>query len=156
MNWFIGLFIAAIIGSLGVAGYFYFDYSQKQIERISTDLGTLKVVNEAQDQTIRAVQEANKLMLVIAEKVQEQQTLAANAVTDLERKFNKMTIDGQRDIGRLAEARPDSIERIINNATNVVFRCMEISTGKDLNQQEREEYDATGKIAACPGTVLPR
>ena len=153
--WFTYLIILLVFGGMLGAGYMYFDYTQKQISTLSQDLGTVKAENKLQDEAIDSVKKANIDMKRIAEIISTLQYEAQKAVTDLERKFNKMTLEGQRDLGRLAEARPDSIERIINEGTDSVFRCMEISTGSVLTEEEKKQYDDTGKISKCPGVVVP-
>lgn len=153
--WFTYLIILLVFGGMLGAGYMYFDYTQKQISTLSQDLGTVKAENKLQDEAIDSVKKANIDMKRIAEIISTLQYEAQKAVTDLERKFNKMTLEGQRDLGRLAEARPDSIERIINEGTDSVFRCMEISTGSVLTEEEKKQYDDTGKISKCPVVVVP-
>ena len=153
--WFTYIIILLVFGGMLGAGYMYFDYTQKQISTLSQDLGTVKAENKLQDEAIDSVKKANIDMKRIAEIISTLQYEAQKAVTDLERKFNKMTLEGQRDLGRLAEARPDSIERIINEGTDSVFRCMEISTGSVLTEEEKKQYDDTGKISKCPGVVVP-
>ncbi len=153
--WFTYLIILLVFGGMLGAGYMYFDYTQKQISTLSQDLGTVKAENKLQDEAIDSVKQANIDMKRIAEDISTLQYEAQKAVTDLERKFTKMTPEGQRDLGRLAEARPDSIERIINEGTDNVFRCMEISTGSVLTEEEKKQYDDTGKISKCPGVVVP-
>lgn len=154
--WWVYLIAIAAFGGVLGAGYMYFDYTQKQISTLSQDLGTVKAENKLQDEAIESVKQANIDMKRIAEIISDLQQEAQKAVTDLERKFTKMTIEGQRNLGRLAEARPVSIERIVNEGTDTVFRCMEISTGSELTEEEKKEYDETGKIRNCPGTVIPR
>jgi hypothetical protein len=153
--WWVYLMALAAFGGVLGAGYMYFDYTQKQISTLSQDLGTLKVANKLQDEAIVSIKEANASIKVIAEAIQSQQAESEAAVVALERKFTKITVDGQRDLGKLAEARPVSIERIVNEGTDKVFRCVEISTGSKLSVEEKKEYDDTGKIRDCPGLVIP-
>ena len=137
--WWVYLIAIAAFGGVLGAGYMYFDYTQKQIATISEDLGTMKSKNELQDKAIEVIKTANEDVKRIAETIQLQQTESKEAVTTLERKFTKMTVDGQRDLGKLAEARPVSIERIVNEGTDKVFRCTELSTGAKLNEEEKNE-----------------
>jgi hypothetical protein len=153
--WWVYLAAIAAFGGVLGAGYMYFDYTQKQISTLSQDLGTVKAANELQDKAIATIKEANIEMKRIAEAITDQQADSQEAVTSLERKLTKITVDGQRDLGRLAEARPVSIERIVNDGTKKVFRCVEISTGSKLTVEEKKEHDDTGKIRDCPGLVIP-
>jgi hypothetical protein len=147
--------VFVFLAGLGTAFYFYYQDSQKKMFKMASDISTLQISNEMQSKTIDVLVADSKLMKTISEKIQEAQKTSQKAVSDLANTFRKMTLDGQRDIGNLAQARPDSIERIVNNGTKKVFRCMEISTGNPLTEEERKEYDETGKLRDCPGTVLP-
>lgn len=122
---------------------------------MASDISTLKIVTDQQDDTINKLVLDTETMKVIADKIDEAQKISQKVVDDLANTFRKMTLDGPRDIGNLAQARPESIERIVNNGTDKVFRCVEISTGSILTEEERKEYDETGKLRNCPGTILP-
>ncbi len=152
--WTYVIFFTFIAG-LGTAFYFYYQDSQKKMLNMASDISSLQVTTEIQSKTIDSIVADAKTMKLISEKVQEVQETSKKVVDDLAKTFRKMTLDGQRDIGNLAQARPDSIERIVNNGTDKVFRCLEISTGNPLTEEERKEYDETGKLRDCPGTVLP-
>ena len=143
------------IAGLGTAFYFYYQDSQKKMLNMASDISSLQVTTEIQSKTIDSIVADAKTMKLISEKIQIVQETSQQVVDNLVKTFRKMTLDGQRDIGNLAQARPDSIERIVNNGTDKVFRCLEISTGSPLTEEERKEYDETGKLRDCPGTVLP-
>ena len=154
--WWVYLAAIAAFGGVLGAGYMYFDYTQKQIAVISQDLGTVKAANKLQDEALETIKEANVEMRRIAEHIQSQQADSKSAVTVLERKLTKITVDGQRDLGKLAEASPVSIERIVKEGTDKVLRCLAILTGWSLTDEEKKEHDDTGKIRDCPGLVIPR
>ncbi len=152
--WTYVIFFTFIAG-LGTAFYFYYQDSQKKMLNMASDISSLQVTTEIQSKTIDSIVADAKTMKLISEKIQTVQETSQQVVDDLTKTFRKMTLDGQRDIGNLAQARPDSIERIVNNGTDKAFRCLEISTGNPLTEEERKEYDETGKLRDCPGTVLP-
>jgi len=149
------IILFTFIAGLGTAFYFYYQDSQKKMLNMASDISSLQVTTEIQSKTIDSIVADAKTMKLISDKIQEVQETSKKVVDDLAKTFRKMTLDGQRDIGNLAQARPDSIERIVNNGTDKVFRCLEISTGNPLTEEERKEYDETGKLRDCPGTVLP-
>ena len=149
------IIVFVFIAGLGTAFYFYYQDSQKRMGKMAADISSLQITTDIQSKTIDRLVIDAKLMKSISEKIETAQQTSKKAVDDLARTFRKMTLDGQRDIGNLAQARPDSIERIVNNGTKKVFRCLEISTGNPLTEEERKEYDETGKLRDCPGTVLP-
>ena len=150
---FISLFL--FLSGLGAGAYFYYQDTQNRMLTMASDISTLKIVTDQQDDTINKLVLDTETMKVISEKIDEAQKISQKVVDDLANTFRKMTLDGPRDIGNLAQARPESIERIVNNGTDKVFRCVEISTGSILTEEERKEYDETGKLRNCPGTILP-
>ena len=149
------IILFTFIAGLGTAFYFYYQDSQKKMLNMASDISSLQVTTEIQSKTIDSIVADAKTMKLISEKIQIVQETSQQVVDNLAKTFRKMTLDGQRDIGNLAQARPDSIERIVNNGTDKVFRCLEISTGSPLTEEERKEYDETGKLRDCPGTILP-
>lgn len=153
--WLYLLGFAALLG-FGGGVYFYYTDTQNRLAQYASDISTLKTATDEQAKTINQLLVDTGVMKVIAEQIDEAQKASQQVVTDLQITFRKMTIDGPRDIGNLAQARPESIERIVNNGTDKVFRCMEISTGSTLTEEERKEYDETGKIRNCPGTIIPK
>lgn len=153
--WLYIIGFAALLG-FGGAVYFYYTDTQNRLAQYAADIGTLKTATEEHGKTINQLLIDTGAMKIIAERIDEAQKISQQVVNDLQKTFRKMTIDGPRDIGNLAQARPESIERIVNNGTDKVFRCMEISTGSILTEEERKEYDETGKIRNCPGTVIPK
>lgn len=74
-------------------------------------------------------------------------------VASLEERFRRSANGDARDIGALAVARPDSIERIINNGSMQAARCFELATGDSLT---KEEKNAKTPNTQCPGLVNPR
>ena len=66
---------------------------------------------------------------------------------NLSDKFNKTNANGsKRDFGNLALKKPALIENIVNKATNDVFRCFEVASGSQVNDE-----DKTNK--ACPSII---
>lgn len=157
MKWWIWLILLSAFGGVLGAGYMYFDHTQKELGTLNQNLGKVEAENKLQDEALKTIKAATEDMKRVSEEIAARQEESQDAVVDLERKFTKITADGaQRDLGRLAEARPVSIERIVNEGTDQVFRCVELSTGTKLNEEEKKEYDETGKIRDCPGLVIPR
>ncbi len=62
---------------------------------------------------------------------------ARKQVEVIQHKFNKTSkLLGERNIGRLALAKPKPIQKIINNGTSDMFRCFEIISGSSLTEKE--------------------
>ena len=76
----------------------------------------------------------------------------------LETRFNKTNADGKRrDLGDLANNRPVSVERILNNDWNNMIRCNEIAQGSPLTEEEKAVKQKTdsGYNTQCPESANP-
>lgn len=56
----------------------------------------------------------------------------------------------EHDLEKLALAKPDLVEKIINNATSESFRCFELLSGAPLNKKEKEASDEKSFNSECP------
>ena len=73
-------------------------------------------------------------------------------------RFNKTNADGKvRDLGDLANKRPISVERILNNDWDNMIRCNEIAQGSPLTEEEVAVKLKTdpGYNAMCSPTANP-
>ena len=97
---------------------------------------------------LQANKELNKLNATLNEEVKR-----------LDDKFNKTNASGKkRDLGDLANARPATIERIINRATINAQRCVEIAMGsplteKEINATKKSEINSECSSIANPSYV---
>jgi len=74
------------------------------------------------------------------------------------KRFNKTNADGQiRDLGDLANSRPLSVERILNNDFNNQIRCNMIAQGSPLTEEEKAVVQKTdpGFNTMCPNSANP-
>ena len=72
-------------------------------------------------------------------------------IDDLDNRFNK---DG-RDFGKLAIEKTDSLQRIINSASDKVLRCVEIAGGAPLTEQELNATIKSEINRECPSIANP-
>ena len=73
-------------------------------------------------------------------------------------RFNKTNADGKiRDLGDLAESRPATVERILNNDFNNQIRCNTIAQGSPLTEEEKAVVKKTdpGYNSMCPASANP-
>lgn len=93
-------------------------------------VGALQTANQVQQQTIADFQDAvadweaqaEQFQAALAEEADNRREAESHA-RDLERKL------ARHDLAALAQARPDSIERVINSAGDCVGRMLEFATG---------------------------
>ena len=97
------------------------------------------------DNILQANKDLNALKLTLTKELEA-----------LDDKFNKTNASGKkRDIGDLAVNRPESVERVINRASDNAVRCVEIAMGAELTEKE---IDATKKSqinSECPSIANP-
>ena len=76
--------------------------------------------------------------------------------TALDKRFNKINGQGEvRDIGKLADERPKSVERVINGATTKAMRCVEIAMGSPLTEKEKNATKKSEINSECPSIANP-
>jgi uncharacterized protein YoxC len=102
------------------------DTQQRVIDRMIVDVEEIKTIN-------RQLTTENKKM--------------RKDVESLNSKFNK------RDFGALAAQRPQSIQRLINRASENVARCFEIASGAPLNEKELNAKTPLEANNECPNLV---
>ena len=74
----------------------------------------------------------------------------------LDDKFNKTNASGKkRDIGDLAVNRPESVERVINRASDNAVRCVEIAMGAELTEKEINATKKSQINSECPSIANP-
>ena len=130
----VGLGVALVL----VSGAFkmYYDKSQaeldsfhirleKSIQNQKTLEGTIEKQNKNLEQTIQN----HKLMVAQVERLQKENMIAQNEVTDIRKKFSKHSIDG------LSIRKPQLIQNIINRGTKTVLNDLkQITDEKQFDQ----------------------
>ena len=105
----------------------------------------------SQKELIAKQQEDFKEILKANKKFNELVNALKKDIDDLDNRFNK----GGRDFGKLAIEKTETIQRIINGASDKVLRCVEIAGGAPLTE---EEINATKKSEInreCPSIANP-
>jgi len=92
------------------------------------------------DEIINANKKMNELVNVLKKDLE-----------DLDKRFNKKN----RDVGKLAIARPESIERITNGASALAMRCVEIASGSPLTEAEINATKKSEINTECPSIANP-
>ena len=101
--------------------------------------------------------------LIVSQKKDFQEILDANNkmnelvsvlkkdLDDLDKRFNKKN----RDVGKLAIAKTESIERITNGASALAMRCVEIASGSPLTEKEIKATKKSEINRECPSIANP-
>tara|TARA_B110000285_G_scaffold9966_1_gene10002 strand:+ start:5958 stop:6443 length:486 start_codon:yes stop_codon:yes gene_type:complete len=134
------------------------------VKTLKSDLATSEANNLKLEQSVESQKE------VIAQAkadFESQRKITANLdaqnkslqaeFTALDKRFNKINGQGEvRDIGKLADERPKSVERVINGATTKAMRCVEIAMGSPLTEKEKNATKKSEINSECPSIANPK
>ena len=84
-------------------------------------------------------------------KMNELVSVLKKDLDDLDKRFNKKN----RDVGKLAIAKTESIERITNGASALATRCIEIASGSPLTEEEKNATKKSEINSECPSIANP-
>ena len=143
----VGLLITGIAG----AGVY--------VMKLRSDNATLKanqikLESAVQDQQELITQQKNDFKDILAanQKMNELVSVLKKDLDDLDKRFNKKN----RDVGKLAIAKTESIERITNGASALAMRCVEIASGSPLTESELNATKKSEINSECPGIANPK
>ena len=130
----VGLGVALVL----VSGAFimYYDKSQAELDSFHIRLEqsiqnqkTLEGTIEKQNQNLEQTVQNHKLMVAQVERLQKENMIAQNEVTDIRKKFSKHSIDV------LSIRKPQLIQNIINRGTKTVLNDLkQITDEKQFDQ----------------------
>ena len=111
----------------------------------------------ASQQEVIAQQKADfETIMAANKKLQETRDILQRELQNLDDKFNKTNASGKkRDIGDLAVNRPESVERVINRASDNALRCVEIAMGAELTEEEINAVTPSEINSECPSMANP-
>ena len=92
-----------------------------------------------------------KEILAANHKMNELVSVLKKDLDDLDKRFNKKN----RDVGKLAIAKTKSIERITNGASALATRCIEIASGAELTEEEKNATKKSEINSECPSIANP-
>ena len=113
-------------------------------EKLETAVSDQKELIENQQKDFEQILNANK-------KMNELVNVLKKDLEDLDKRFNKKN----RDVGKLAIAKTESIERITNNASKAANRCIEIASGAELTEKEINATKKSEINTECPSIANP-
>jgi multidrug resistance efflux pump len=150
----IALIVIMMAGAGG--GYIY-------VKNLKADLATSEANNAKLEQSVndqKAVIEQQKkdftAILAANKALEEKNAILNKEFKALDERFNKINGKGEvRDIGKLAEERASSVERVVNSATKKAMRCVEIAMGSPLTEKEINATKKSQINSECPSLANP-
>ena len=123
--------------------------SEANNAKLEQSVNDQKAVIEQQQKDFTAILAANKAL-------EEKNNILNKEFKALDERFNKINGKGEvRDIGKLAEERASSVERVVNSATKKAMRCVEIAMGSPLTEKEINATKKSQINSECPSLANP-
>ena len=143
---FIGILASAVIG----AGVYVMKLRSDNAILKANAIKLESAVAEQRD-LITQQKEDFKDILAANQKMNELVGVLKKDLEDLDKRFNKKN----RDVGKLAIAKTKSIERITNGASALATRCIEIASGAELTEKEKNATKKSEINSECPSIANP-
>jgi regulator of replication initiation timing len=147
-TWF---FVILLMGMIAGGVGYYYNTSQARLQAYAEVTATLQANNqrlhETNQQNLDTITELNRSFEQITEnynRVQSEFQLIRMQNHELRERL------GRHELGSLAAARPELVERTINRATVNVLRCFEVMSGLPLNNRELSASTPREANAECP------
>ncbi len=152
MGIFASVKLFAVLGVIAGAGFLFNQTTNLKAELAVADgnIITLEKAKDQQDQVIESMKQDIVQKTQLAEEMQATIEQQRAALAELNEKFQRSANGNPRDIGNLATARPDSVQRVINNASAKAARCVELASGATLTE---EELKVESKNSECQGLL---
>ena len=145
------LFLIGIVVTAIAGGGFYVMKLRADNEILKANAIKMEQAITEQKQLIENQKKDFQAILTANNEMNELVNNLKKDLDDLDNRFNK----GGRDFGKLAIEKTETIQRIINGASDKVIRCVEIAGGAPLTE---EEINATKKSEInreCPSIANP-
>ena len=143
---FIGILASAVVG----AGVYVMKLRSDNAILKANAVKMESAITE-QKELITQQKEDFKEILAANQKMNELVGVLKKDLENLDKRFNKKN----RDVGKLAIAKTKSIERITNGASALATRCIEIASGAELTEKEKNATKKSEINTECPSIANP-
>ena len=144
---FIGILASAVVG----AGVYVMKLRSDNAILKANAVKMESAITE-QKELITQQKEDFKEILAANQKMNELVGVLKKDLENLDKRFNKKN----RDVGKLAIAKTKSIERITNGASALATRCIEIASGAELTEKEKNATKKSEINSECPSIANPK
>ena len=136
------LFVVILV--MGGIGYWYYTDTQEKISVLTTNNAKLETAVATQEDAINSLQESYAAMAAENQRINE-------AYAEIRRQNNRLSEKlADMDLGLLAQEKPESIERAVNNGTVNAGRCFELLSGSPLTEKELNATNGEEFNKECP------
>ena len=145
------LFFIGIVATAIAGGGFYVMKLQKDNAILKANAIKMESAIADQQELLTQQKEDFKDILDANNKMNELVGVLKKDLENLDNRFNKK----DRDVGKLAIAKTESIERITNGASALATRCIEIASGAELTEKEKNATKKSEINSECPSIANP-
>ena len=147
----IRLFLIGILASAVVGAGVYVMKLRSDNAILKANAIKLESAVAEQQELITQQKEDFKEILAANQKMNKLVGALKKDLEDLDKRFNKKN----RDVGKLAIQKTESIERITNGASALATRCIEIASGSPLTEEEKNATKKSEINSECPSIANP-
>jgi len=148
----IRLFLIGILASAVVGAGVYVMKLRSDNAILKANAVKMESAITEQKELITQQKEDFKDILAANQKMNELVGVLKKDLENLDKRFNKKN----RDVGKLAIAKTKSIERITNGASALATRCIEIASGAELTEEEKNATKKSEINSECPSIANPK
>tara|TARA_B100000927_G_scaffold137314_1_gene110832 strand:+ start:154 stop:624 length:471 start_codon:yes stop_codon:yes gene_type:complete len=145
------IMIGAMVAGLAGAGAYVFKLKADNATLKANQIKLESAVSE-QKELIENQKKDFKEILDANNKMNELVNVLKKDLENLDKRFNKKN----RDVGKLAIQRTESIERITNKGSANATRCIEIASGSPLTDEEKNATKKSEINPECPSIANPK
>ena len=145
------LFFIGIVATAIAGGGFYVMKLRSDNAILKSNQIKLESAVAEQQQLIENQKKDFEDILAANQKMNELVSVLKKDLDDLDKRFNKKN----RDVGKLAIAKTESIERISNGASALAMRCVEIASGSPLTEEEKNATKKSQINSEFPSIANP-
>ena len=145
----LALVMFVLMCAMGGGAYWYYNDTQERIKILTENNAKLESAVETNEQALAAQTAAFESMQKENARLQTEWKAISDRNRSLENRLSR------HDIGAAGLARPDSTERVLNNATKNAQRCLEIYSGSSLTEKELSATKPSEINPECWRTANP-
>ena len=136
--------LLVVIMVMGGIGYWYYTDTQKTIATLTENNAKLELAVATNEAAIEQMQADYAAASAELQRINE-------AYAEIRRQNNRLSEKlADMDLGLLAQEKPESIERAVNNGTVNAGRCFELLSGSPLTEKELNATNGEEFNKECP------
>lgn len=144
-------FITILVLTFGAA-FWHISGLRADLAESENEAERLEAIVESQTESIQQLERDRDDIQKLNNELNEAVAGQTEDISNLRDRFFERPSGEMRDFANLAFRRPDSVERIVNEATKNAVRCVEIASGSELTEDEKNGIDINQE---CPSIANP-